>query len=85
MRIFRLWHRSGVVRGSLNRLGQRWQNLLALCGMEGGDSSGLWEGGANEGWSEVLGQWRGRLDGVAGKRGQHAVGGGGSLAGLPED
>ena len=42
--VVRVWHGNGVIGSSDDLLGQRWQDLVALCGVEGGDAGRLGDG-----------------------------------------
>lgn len=44
MGVVGVWHWDGVVGGSDDLLGQRWQDLVALSGVEGGDACRLGDG-----------------------------------------
>ena len=69
-------HGNGCVHASLDLLGQRGQDLLALGGVEGSDAGGLGHGRARKGRAELVGEGGG--GGLAGGR-KHTLGRGGCL------
>ena len=53
----RLWNGHGIICGSYNLLRQRWENLLALRGMEGSDACWLGDCVADKGWAHGVSKW----------------------------